>query len=116
MRKLSFTVAALESLALGIYAISILVTANQANSEVGSPVIETIIYLIFAILILLCARGIWHEKAWAKTPTLLIQIFMLIVAYTLFAGSGMAYKLVGILLALVAITGLVATLKTSTNS
>lgn len=115
MRKLSFTIATLESVALGVYAVSILITANQAKSKVGSPIIETIIYLVFAILIFLCARGTWNGKDWAKTPTLLIQAFMLIVAYTLFSGTAAIYKAIGILVAVVAVVGFVATLKISTS-
>lgn len=112
MRKLSYAVALLESLALVGYAISIMVTATQVNSKVGSPIVETIIYLIFAGLIFACGYGVNKVKDWARTPYLLSQAFGLIVAYTLIAGTQTNYKIAGLLIGIVSIAGIVGLLKT----
>lgn len=112
MRKLSYAVALLEALGLVSYAISIIVKATQVNSKVGSPIVETIIYLIFAALIFACGQGVIRAKDWARTPYLLGQLFGLIVAYTLLAGTGTAYKAVGLIIGFFSITGIISVLKT----
>lgn len=112
MRKLSFAVALLESLALVSYAISILIAANRVDSKVGSPIIESIIYLIFAALIFACGQGVNKARDWARTPFLLGQAFGLIVAYTLFAGTQTTYKAVGLVIGIVSIAGIVGLLRT----
>ena len=116
MRKLSYVVALLESLSLFFYSISILIKATQVNSKVGSPIVETIIYLIFAVLIYICGRGVNQAKEWARTPYLLGQVFGVIVAYTLFSGTGATYKVVGLVIAGVSVTGIVSLLKTKSEN
>lgn len=111
MRKLSYAVALVESLALIGYAISIMVTATKVNSKVGSPIVETIIYLIFSGLIFACGYGVNNAKDWARTPYLLSQAFGLIVAYTLIVGTQTNYKVSGLLIGIVSITGIVGFLK-----
>ena len=113
MRKLSYAVALLESFALVGYAISIMVTATKTNSKVGSPIVETIIYLIFAGLIFACGYGVNKTRDWARTPYLLGQAFSLIVAYTLLAGTEVTYKVVGLLLGIFSIAGIFGLLKTN---
>ena len=95
MRKLSYAIGLFQSASLAIYAISLFIEANKIQSKVGSPIVETIIYLVFAVLIFVCASGINQSKSWAKTPYLLAQVFGLVVAYTLFAGSATIYKGLG---------------------
>ena len=112
MRRLSFLVATLESVTLAIYAASLFVTSLQVESTLGSPIVETIIYLIFAALIFLVGRGLQNNQSWARTPYLLMQVFIGIVAYTLFAGTETIYKVSGIAIGLVAIVGIVALFKT----
>ena len=48
----------------------------------SAPVVEIIIYLIFAAGIGLIARGMSAARSAARPPYLLAQIFVLIVAYT----------------------------------
>lgn len=115
MRKVSYLVGFIEASALASYAISLLIAAKNANSTVGAPVIETVIYLIFAALILLTALGIKNGQSVARTPYFLIQIFVGILAYTLFAGTDVAYKAAGVIVGLIAVTGFVALLKSPTS-
>lgn len=116
MRKISYAIAVAESLALAFYAVSLIVTAIRVNSTVGSPIIETIIYLIFATLIYLVGRGLNKNQNWARTPYLLMQVFIGIVAYTLFVSTDLTYKSSGVVLGLVALVGLVALFKTPVES
>lgn len=111
MRKVSYLIGFAESIALAGYAASLLIAAKLANSTVGAPAIETAIYLIFATLIFLTTNGVRNIRSWARTPYLLIQIFMVIAAYTLLSGTELSYKISGAVIGLVAITGLVALLK-----
>jgi len=112
MRRITFGIAVFESLALAVYAVSILVAAIRVNSKVGSPISETIIYLIFALAIYFVGRGINKAQSWARTPFVVIQAFVGITAYTLFVGTEITYKLSGVLLGVVAIVGFFALLKT----
>lgn len=116
MRKISYGIAVAQGLALAIYAVSLLVTAIQVDSEVGSPISETIIYLIFAALILLVARGFNKGQSWARTPYLVIQLFLGIVAYTLFVGSGASYKVSGVILGATVVVGIIGLFKTPIES
>lgn len=112
MRRVSYGIAVAQGIALAIYAVSILVTAIQVESKVGSPISETIIYLIFAALIILVARGFNKAQSWARTPYLVIQLFLGIVAYTLFVGTETSYKVSGIVLGITVLVGLVGLFKT----
>lgn len=111
MRKIPFIVALTESLIVIGYAISLMVTALRAQSTVGSPIIETIIYLIFASLIFAVALGVHHQRTSANTPFLVIQFFTLISSYTLIAGTKTEYRISGALLGLLAVLGLFAFFK-----
>jgi hypothetical protein len=112
MRRVTFGIAVAESLILTSYAISIIIAAIQVNSKVGSPISETIIYLIFALAIYWVGRGMDKSQSWARTPFFVIQAFVGITAYTLFVGTDISYKISGILLAIIALVGVIALLKT----
>lgn len=116
MRKISYGIAVAQGLALAIYAVSLLITAIRIDSKVGSPISETIIYLIFAALIILVARGFNKSQSWARTPYLVIQLFLGIVAYTLFVGSGLSYKLSGVILGVTVVIGIIGLFKTPLES
>jgi hypothetical protein len=112
MRKVASRIALIESLALAIYALSLLISASINGTTVGSPIVETFIYLIFSTLIFFVARGFIRAQSWSRTPYLLAQIFIGIVAYTLISGTETGYKLAGILIGVTALTGLAAMFKT----
>lgn len=111
MRKIPFTVVILESLAVVGYAISLMITALRVKSTVGSPIIETIIYLIFASLIFIVAIGIYKKRPSANTPFFVIQFFALVISYTLIAGTKTSYQISGVVIGLFAVIGLVSFLK-----
>lgn len=112
MRKVASRIALIESLTLAIYALSLLISASINGTTVGSPIVETVIYLIFSTLIFFVARGFSRAQSWSRTPYLLAQIFIGIVAYTLISGTETGYKLAGILIGVTALTGLAAMFKT----
>jgi len=89
--------AALEAALLVLYCIALAIAAlNSSGAKLGAPFVEVLIYLIFAAGIGLVARGMFTGKFGARPPYLLTQVFVLIVAYTLFIGDGGVVKVIGL--------------------
>ena len=100
-------VAAVEAAGLVVYCIALAVAAlNSQGATVSAPVVEIIIYLIFAAGIGLIARGMSAARSAARPPYLLAQIFVLIVAYTLFVGDGSTVKAFGIGIGILGVIGM----------
>jgi hypothetical protein len=100
-------VAAIEAAGLVVYCIALAVAAlNSQGATVSAPVVEIIIYLIFAAGIGLIARGMGAARSAARPPYLLAQVFVLIVAYTLFVGDGSTVKAFGIGIGILGIVGM----------
>lgn len=94
--RIAGALAALEAALLVIYCIALAIAAlNSQGAKLGAPFIEVLIYLLFAAGIALVARGMLAGKFGARPPYLLTQVFVLIVAYTLFIGDGGVVKVVG---------------------
>lgn len=93
----SGAIAAFEAGLLVVYCVALSIAAlNSQGAKLGAPVVEVIIYLIFAVGIALIARGMFAGRSGARPPYLLTQVFVLIVAYTLFVGDGEVVKLFGL--------------------
>lgn len=89
--------AALEAVLLVVYCVALAIAAvNSQGAKLGAPIVEIIIYLIFAGGIALVARGMLAGRSGARPPYLLTQVFVLIVAWTLFVGDGSVVKFFGI--------------------
>lgn len=89
--------AALEAVLLVVYCVALAIAAvNSQGAKLGAPIVEIIIYLIFAAGIGLVARGMLAGRSGARPPYLLTQVFVLIVAWTLFVGDGSVVKFFGI--------------------
>ena len=112
MRRVSYFIGLSQSLLLGGYAIAILIVGTQLESTLGSPVVESIIYLTFALGIFFVSRGFARAQNWARTPYLVTQMFGLIVAYTLLAGDNLSYRITGVLVGLSSIVAIYALAKT----
>jgi hypothetical protein len=118
MRRVALICGLIEAIGLFVFAICVLVKETSENGVRGSgphPLVLFIIFLLFAGAIALVTRGLWLGKSWTRTPFGLIQVFALLVfAYLPLNGSGTLARLGGALVALVALTGLLALIKTST--
>ncbi len=100
--------AALESLALVVYAIAIGVAARDSRgSSVTATGWEIAVYLLFAALIGLVWWGLTRRNSLARTPYLLTQAFVVIVGWTVFAGDGVFTKTVGLIILAVGVVGVV---------
>lgn len=112
MRRVSYLIGVGQSLLLGGYAIALLVVVTRLESTLGSPVVETIIYLIFAAGIFLVSRGFLRAQNWSRTPYLVIQMFGVIVSYTLLSGDDISYRITGAIVGLSSVLAIYALVKT----
>ena len=112
MRRLCYRIGLAQSLVLAVYAISLVIAASRVESTLGSPIVETIIYLIFALAIYLTSRGFNRAQNWARTPYLVIQMFGIIVAYTLLSGDDLGYRVAGLVVGISAVFGIYGLVKT----
>ncbi len=115
MQKIAVACGLIESLALSVFGIFIMVTQSQETGVRGSsphPLILLTVYAIFAIGVLAVTYGLANRKNWAKTPFGLIQVFALLVfAYLPLSGSGTMARLAGIGVGLVSILALFSLLR-----
>ena len=99
-------VAALEAVALTAYAVGIAVSTLQDGSAVAAAPVEIVIYLLFALGIALSARGLWLRRRSARTPFGVIQLFGVVVGWTLTQGDGDLTHRVGYAVLAVAVVGI----------
>ena len=108
VRKVAMGVGLIEAVSLIAYAISVVVNANRVHSTVGAPTILAGIFTIFGLIMLMVVQGIRGGKQWARTPFMMSQLFAGIIAYTLVSGTGTEAKLAGLVILLLAATGIYA--------
>ena len=112
MKKLVIAIGAIESAVIFLYGLSIVIRGTVEHSSVGSPLVQFIIYTIFAASLAACTRGISKQQNWARTPFYLLQLFIGIAGYTLFSGTIMIYKVIGVIVTAFGVAGFVALLRT----
>ena len=112
MKKLTLVIGAVESTAIFLYGLSIVIRGTVEHSSVGSPLVQFIIYSMLAGSLAACTRGISKQQNWARTPFFLLQLFIGIAGYTLFSGTLVIYKVIGVVVTIVSVVGFVALLKT----
>lgn len=112
MKKLALVIGAVESTAIFLYGLSIVISGTVEHSSVGSPLVQFIIYSMLALSLAACTRGISKQQNWARTPFFLLQLFIGIAGYTLFSGTLVIYKVIGVVVTIVSVVGFVALLKT----
>jgi hypothetical protein len=81
-----------------------LVSVRSATLAVGAVLGEAGTFLLFGVLLLVIARGLWRGRFWSRTPAVVVQILLLPVGYSLLVPSHQV--LPGALVALVALVGL----------
>ena len=112
MKKLAIAIGAIESAVIFLYGLSIVIRGTVEHSSVGSPLVQFIIYSVFAASLAACTRGISKQQNWARTPFFLLQLFIGIAGYTLLSGTLAIYKVIGVVVTIVSAVGFVALLKT----
>ena len=105
--RLSGLVAAVEAAFVLLYAVAILgVAPNSEGATEGNPFVEALIFVIFAILIGFIAKSLLAERLAGRPAFILTQVFVLIVAWTVFVGDGFWLKAIGTGLAVFGAAGL----------
>jgi hypothetical protein len=112
VRKLTIAIGAIESGAIFLYGLVIVIRGTLDKSTLGSPLVQFIIYTVFALSLAACTRGISKQQNWARTPFYLLQLFVVIAGYTLIYGTLIVYKVVGVIVGAVGVAGFVALLRT----
>ena len=112
-RQAAVALAVLEGVGLTAYAVGIAVAAVQNPGSVAAAPVEIAIYLIFAAGILACAWGLWHRRAVARTPFGVVQLFGVVVGWTLTQGDGDLTHQIGFAVLAASIVGIALVLSPS---
>ncbi|MFN8169821.1 MAG: hypothetical protein U0S36_13705 [Candidatus Nanopelagicales bacterium] len=99
-------VAVLEAVAVAAYTIAILVSGLQNPGSIAAPWVEGVIYLLFVGGIALVAQGLRQRRRWSRTPFITVQLFGLVVAYTLGYSGEASAQLLGTVVGAVSLVGL----------
>lgn len=94
--------ASIEAIGLLVYCIALGIAALNSSGSTGAtssaPIVEILIYLIFAVGVGYIARGSFAGSRTSRPPYLLTQIFVLIIGYTLLVGDGAVVKTFGVVI------------------
>ena len=99
-------VAVLECAALVAYCLGIGLSAVQNRGSAASAPVEIVIYLLFALGVGLCARGLWLRRRSARTPFGVAQLFGVVVGWTLTSGDGELTHRIGYVVLAVCVVGI----------
>ena len=111
---ISAVVCAIEGVAFTGYAIFVLVevlrlgiTGPEPVSNASSVSIEIGLFALFGIGLLLVSLGLWRVRRWSRAPAVLAQLFALVVGVPLMGAEGWTERVVGGLLAIMALAAIV---------
>ena len=93
-----------EAVGLLVLAVTTLVSGLTEDIAVGRTLAQTGYYVVLALLLAACAAAILRGRRWGRTPCLVVQAVLLLIAVWLIAPSGQYAVGIG-LLALAAVTG-----------
>jgi hypothetical protein len=88
------------------YAVGIGIAAVQEPGSVAAAPVEIVIYLIFVAGMVACGRALWQRRRAARTPFAVIQLFGLVVGWTLTQGDGDLTHRIGYAVLVVAVVGI----------
>jgi len=95
-----------EAAAVIAYTIGIGVAAVQEPGSVAAAPVEIVIYLIFAAGMVACGRALWQRRRAARTPFGVVQLFGLVVGWTLTQGDGDLTHRIGYAVLAVSVVGI----------
>ena len=99
-------VAVLEAVALAAYAVGIGLSTLEDSTAVAAAPVEIVIYLLFALGIGLCAYGLWQRRRAARTPFGVVQLFGVVIGWTLTQGDGDLTHRIGYVVLAVSVVGI----------
>lgn len=105
--RLAALVGLVESVGLLIYSAALgIASLNSSGATESAPIVLIITFLVFFVCVALVTRGLCKGSQGATTPFLVIQIFVVIVGYTVFVGDGTVVKAMGGSIGLLGLVGL----------
>ncbi len=90
------------TIAMGIAAFH---SSGSRGEQSSANVFLVVIFVIFALLIALVSRSLLRSSTSGRPAFLLIQVFVLIAAWTVFSGGTAVVKAAGVLIGLLALLG-----------
>lgn len=109
--RLAIGLSAFEAAALVAYAMAIGIAGrNSRGSTVTATGMEIATYLVFAALIGLVCFGLVRRNSLARTPYLIVEVFVGIVGWTVLSGDGAVTKAVGAAIVALGVVGVVNSL------
>lgn len=112
-RGLAAAVSGLQALVLLGFVVFYLWELGQGSSaDVASAVMSTLLILVFAVGLSALARGWWLGDDWPNTPTVVWNLLLLPVSWSLFQAGR---EVVALTLTAVAVVGVVAAVKAETS-
>jgi hypothetical protein len=99
-------VAVLQTAALIAYSLGIGISDLQDSGSLAAAPVEIVIYLLFAAGIAICAWGLWRRKRSLRTPFGVVQLFGLVVGWTLTQGDGDLTHRIGYVVLAVSVVGI----------
>ncbi len=78
----------LEALGVVILAAVILVSGLGNSASAGQLVAQAAYYVVLAAAMVLCGLALFQGRRWGRTPTIVVQIILLAVAYWMAVPSG----------------------------
>jgi hypothetical protein len=104
--RAAVVVAVLEGLGLAAYSVGIVVSSLGRDGENGSTAVAGVVFLLLAAGILLCAWSLRGRRRAARTPFGVIQLFGLVVGWTLTQGDGDVVHRIGYAVLAVCVVGI----------
>ena len=95
-----------EAAAAVAYTVGIGVAAVHEPGSVAAAPVEIVIYLLFAAGMVACGRALWQRRRAARTPFGVVQLFGLVVGWTLTQGDGDLTHRVGYAVLVVSVVGI----------
>jgi hypothetical protein len=102
----AIAIASIEALGIAGYGISIGLAGLANPGSVAAPLVQVVLYLLFALGIAATAWALWHRRRVARTPFVVVQLFGLVVGYTLMQGDGDAIHRLGLAVLLMGVVGI----------
>jgi hypothetical protein len=99
-------IAVLETVALVAYALGIGISDLQDSGNLAAAPVEIVIYLLFAVGVAVCGLGLWRRRRSARTPFGVVQLFGVIIGWTLTQGDGDLTHRIGYVVLAVAVVGI----------
>ncbi len=99
-------IAVLETAALVAYSLGIGISDLQNTGSLAAAPVEIVIYLLFAVGVAVCGIGLWRRRRAARTPFGVVQLFGVIIGWTLTQGDGDLTHRIGYVVLAVAVVGI----------